>query len=67
MGKRPTPGERGEMVDMDCQETREYLYAFLDGQLGLKESLEIEAHLSSCPGCQKIVEFEKNFNDLLRE
>ena len=38
-----------------------------DRTLGLKESLEIEAHVSSCPDCQKRVEFEKKFNDFLRE
>jgi mycothiol system anti-sigma-R factor len=67
MAKRPEPGERGDMGDMNCQETQKYLYAFLDEQLGLKESVDIEAHVSSCPDCQKKLEFEKELNDFLRE
>ena len=39
---------------MNCQETRNLIHAYLDGELDLVKSLEIEDHLQGCPDCSQI-------------
>ena len=36
---------------MDCTLDRHLLNGYLDGELGFERTLEVEAHLASCPGC----------------
>jgi anti-sigma factor RsiW len=39
---------------MSCQETRQLLDAYVDGELDLVRSLEVERHLESCAECHAI-------------
>lgn len=41
---------------MSCEHTREFLDAYLDGELDAQKSLEIERHLNGCPACQTLHE-----------
>jgi anti-sigma factor (TIGR02949 family) len=36
---------------MDCTETRRLLHAYLDAELDMADTLEVEQHLQSCPAC----------------
>ena len=36
---------------MNCQEARDWLDAFVDGELELSQSIEIEKHLKECSQC----------------
>jgi anti-sigma factor RsiW len=36
---------------MDCTLDRHLLEGYLDGELGFERTLEVEAHLASCPSC----------------
>ena len=36
---------------MNCQQTRELIHGFVDGELDLVKSLEIEEHLKDCEAC----------------
>ena len=36
---------------MSCQETQEFIHAYLDGELDLANSLEVEQHLQECQAC----------------
>ena len=36
---------------MNCHETRELIHGYLDGELDLVKSLEIESHLEDCDAC----------------
>lgn len=36
---------------MNCQETRRYLLAHLDGELDAKTSFDVQDHLEGCPAC----------------
>jgi anti-sigma factor RsiW len=36
---------------MDCQEAQELLHAYVDDELDLVTSLEVERHLQECPAC----------------
>jgi anti-sigma factor RsiW len=38
---------------MDCTETRRLLHGYLDGELDLVRSLEIEEHLQTCAACAR--------------
>ena len=38
---------------MNCQDTRKFIHSYLDGELDLSRSLEVEDHLQDCPVCFK--------------
>lgn len=44
---------------MTCQETHEYLYAFLDSELDAPLSIEFQRHLEHCPNCAQQAEIER--------
>jgi anti-sigma factor RsiW len=41
---------------VDCNDTRPWLDAFVDGELDLVRRLEVEAHLQTCPACAQTME-----------
>jgi len=41
---------------MDCNETRRFLDADIDGELDLVRHLELETHLRACPACARLAE-----------
>ena len=41
---------------MNCTGVRKFLYAFADGQLGVKSSCEVLDHLKMCPACSRLVD-----------
>jgi anti-sigma factor RsiW len=41
---------------MSCEDARGLLDAYVDGELDLMHSIEIETHLENCDGCARIVE-----------
>jgi anti-sigma factor RsiW len=41
---------------LNCQETQELIHGYLDGELDLVKSLEIERHLETCDGCKQSLE-----------
>lgn len=45
---------------MDCTLHRHLLEAYLDGELGFERTLEVEAHLASCPICSAEVQSWKD-------
>lgn len=52
---------------MDCTLHRHLLEAYLDGELGFERSLEVEAHLASCPVCSSEVQSWTNIRAALKE
>ncbi len=38
---------------MDCKETQDWLHGYIDGQLDLAQSVEIERHLAGCTTCSR--------------
>jgi anti-sigma factor RsiW len=38
---------------VNCQETREVIHAYADGELDLVKNLEIDQHLRDCPACAR--------------
>lgn len=51
---------------MDCALHRHLLEGYLDGELGFERSLEVEAHLASCPACSSEVQSWKNIRTSLQ-
>jgi mycothiol system anti-sigma-R factor len=43
---------------VDCSETIERLYGYLDGELTEERRTEIQHHLDECPPCLKAYDFE---------
>jgi len=41
---------------MTCDQARVLLDAFVDNELGVSDSVNVEAHLKSCAGCLRVVE-----------
>src|SRR5581483_5499294 len=41
---------------LNCQETQQLVHAYLDGELDLVKSLEVEEHLQGCPTCAQTYE-----------
>lgn len=44
---------------MSCAETHEYLFAFLDNELDVPLSMEVQRHLDGCPTCACEAEIER--------
>jgi anti-sigma factor (TIGR02949 family) len=51
---------------MNCDEARNSLDAYVDGELDLSRQSEMEAHLEGCTNCQKEVEQITNLKTLVR-
>jgi anti-sigma factor RsiW len=52
---------------MDCTLNRNLLEGYLDGELGFERTLEVEAHLASCPACSAEVESWKPIRGALQQ
>jgi len=52
---------------LSCQECERYLPAFLDQALGVKESLDMQAHLQACPACADHADVERRLRMFVRE
>lgn len=54
-------------TDSDCLEAFDYLYAYLNGELKDKESVEkLEQHLDHCKSCFSRAQMEKEINERLK-
>lgn len=52
---------------MSCQQTHELIHGYLDGELDLVKSLEIEKHLEQCPACTQNYEALRGLQSRLRD
>ena len=51
---------------MNCEEMRRLTHAFLDRELDLVRSMEIETHLESCAGCLLMFQKQQSLRSLVR-
>lgn len=51
---------------MHCQESKTILGAYLDGEIELMRSVELEEHLAVCPECRRDLEAQRSLQGLLR-
>ena len=52
---------------MSCQQTHELIHGYLDGELDLVKSIEIEKHLEQCPTCTQNYESLRGLQSRLRD
>jgi anti-sigma factor (TIGR02949 family) len=52
---------------LSCQDCDRYLLAFLDSALDVKESLDIQEHLRSCPICSNHADAERTVRAFVRQ
>lgn len=52
---------------LSCQECEKYLQAFLDQALDVKESLDVQEHLSFCAPCTNRVDAERTLRAFVRQ
>ena len=52
---------------MSCQQTHELIHGYLDGELDLVKSLEIEKHLSDCHACMQSYEALRSLQSKLSD
>ncbi len=50
-----------------CNEVARRVYAFIDGELDIKELAEFEAHIKMCLPCSDLVKFEERLVQTIRE
>jgi anti-sigma factor RsiW len=51
---------------VDCKETQAWLHAYIDGQLDLTQTVEIERHLASCIACSRVRDNQQVLQDSIR-
>ena len=51
---------------MNCDEARQFLDAYVDGELEITRQLELETHLAGCPDCQQAAEEIAKFSSFVR-
>ncbi|MEV4162274.1 mycothiol system anti-sigma-R factor [Nonomuraea dietziae] len=49
----------GEPHDTDCREVLDKVYAYLDGELGAGECVDIRVHLDECGPCLQEYDLDK--------
>ena len=52
---------------MSCQQTRELMHGYLDGELDLSESLEVERHMRECQSCARAYRDQTALRSALRD
>lgn len=53
---------------MDCLDSLDKIFSFIDGRIKDKEHLEeLEEHLRHCKRCYDVVEFEKRIQSFIQE
>jgi mycothiol system anti-sigma-R factor len=52
---------------MNCKESLQKIYEFLDGEMEKLPMHEIEKHLDNCRGCWDRFEFEKQLKELVKK
>jgi anti-sigma factor RsiW len=52
---------------MTCEESRGLLAGYVDGELDLVHSLEIEGHLRACSECAKLVEMDRSVRSAIAQ
>ena len=54
------------MHQLDCDETAERLNLYLDRELSDADVVQVREHLSECPPCERIFDFQAEVKRLVR-
>jgi anti-sigma factor (TIGR02949 family) len=65
--KTDTTHHKTEIIDSDCLEAFDHVYAYINGELHDEETkARIEHHLSHCKSCYSRAEMERKINQRLK-
>jgi len=51
---------------LSCQQTHELIHGYVDGELDLVKSIEIEQHLADCPACTRTYQGMRSLQSVVR-
>jgi mycothiol system anti-sigma-R factor len=49
-----------------CDRVQANVWQYLDHEIDQMSCAELEAHMAGCPDCQRAVEFDRRFKEVLR-
>src|SRR5947209_5055500 len=52
--------------NVDCSDMRDLLHPYLDGELDLVRTLDVERHLRECPACSQALDHQQSLRAVLR-
>src|SRR5947209_7027796 len=52
--------------NVDCSDVRNLLHPYLDGELDLVRTLDVERHLRECPVCSQALDHQQSLRSALR-
>lgn len=52
---------------MNCDETAEHIYVYIDGEANMVRRWRIRRHLRQCPPCEHVLVFEERLRVRVRE
>src|SRR5262249_51903249 len=58
---------RARSMNMRCNDTRELIGAYIDGELDLVRSLDIEGHIQECSMCSRDYQNQRTLHRAIRE
>ena len=60
--------DKDHVVDSDCLEAFDHLYAYLNGELDNEEAIQkIEHHLAHCRSCFSRAQMERELNERMKK
>jgi anti-sigma factor (TIGR02949 family) len=60
--------DKPEVLDSDCLEAFDYLYAYLNGELKDEKTLaKLEHHLGHCKSCYSRAQMERELNERMKQ
>ncbi|MBW9256898.1 MAG: zf-HC2 domain-containing protein [Candidatus Thiodiazotropha sp. (ex. Lucinisca nassula)] len=67
MSRHDHSKKRNEIIDSDCLEAFDHVYAYINGEIDDEQTLaKIEHHLSHCKSCFSRAEMERKINQRLK-
>ena len=60
--------DKPDVIDSDCLEAFDHLYAYINGEINDKDTLaKIEHHLGHCKSCFSRAQMERELNDRIKK
>jgi anti-sigma factor RsiW len=53
--------------NLECKETEERVFAYIDGELDRAEAMRVDQHLRGCAGCRRLYEKERQMSASIRQ
>lgn len=61
----PTDANSTPCSDGPCNEAKEHLWVYIDGELSADDCQRIKAHIEACPPCEQLFRNERTVKDVV--